>query len=113
MNMPNEAVREDTHSFKVFFAELVALLNTEGKTASTFLQELYKRYVRMWHHFVTLPTCVYRYGYFQVSLLSSRPKLYLQFAFRPIIAILSVMTHLSLIKSLHTLGIIMGRLVFT
>ena len=58
MNMPNETVRKDTHFFKVFFAELVALLHTEGKTASTFLQELYKRYVRMWYPFVTLPTCV-------------------------------------------------------
>jgi hypothetical protein len=56
--MPKVAVREDTHLFKVFFAELVALLHKEGKTASTFLQELYERYVRMWYHFVTLPTCV-------------------------------------------------------
>ena len=31
--------------FKVFFAELVALLHREGKTASSFLQELYERYV--------------------------------------------------------------------
>ena len=56
--MPNEYVREDTHFFKVFFAELVTLLHKEGKTACTFLQELYERYVRLWYHSVTLPTCV-------------------------------------------------------
>lgn len=38
-------VPEDTDCFKVFFAELVALLRREGKTASSFLQELYERYV--------------------------------------------------------------------
>ena len=107
------AVKEGTYYFKVFFAELVALLHREGKTAYTFLQELYERYVKMWYCFVTLLIlCVIRYGYFQVSFLLGRPKLYLQFAFRPTTAILFVMTHLSLTKSLHTLEIMMGRLVF-
>lgn len=36
---------EDTDCLKVFFAELVALLHREGKSASIFLQELYERYV--------------------------------------------------------------------
>ena len=36
---------ENTDCFKVFFAELVALLHREEKTASSFLQELYDRYV--------------------------------------------------------------------
>jgi hypothetical protein len=44
------AVGEDTHHFKVFFAELVALLHKEKKTAYTFLQELYERYVKMWYY---------------------------------------------------------------
>lgn len=38
---------EGTDCFQVFFAELVALLHREGKTASRFLQELYDRYVNI------------------------------------------------------------------
>jgi phosphomannomutase len=36
---------EGADNFQVFFAELVALLHREGKTASGFLQELYDRCV--------------------------------------------------------------------
>ena len=59
------AVGEDTHFFKVFFAELVTLLHSEGKTAYTFLQELYERYVKMCYY-ITLPILCY-----QIWLLSS------------------------------------------
>jgi hypothetical protein len=40
-----ESVRDEILTIcKVFFAELVALLHGEGKTASSFLRELYDRY---------------------------------------------------------------------
>jgi hypothetical protein len=41
---------------KVFFAELVASLHREGKTASSYLQELYDRYIcaYVWRYLATL-----------------------------------------------------------
>jgi phosphomannomutase len=42
---PTQRYGKDTDRFKAFFAELVASLHREGKTASSFLQELYERYV--------------------------------------------------------------------
>jgi hypothetical protein len=54
---------------KVFFAELVASLHREGRTASSYLQDLYGRYAlnRMSHNDSSDPD-IYRYGYFQVGL---------------------------------------------
>ena len=61
---------EGPECLQVFFAELVAKLHSEGKTASEFLQELYDRYVKLVRGTIDVCqscVCVARYGYFEVS----------------------------------------------
>jgi hypothetical protein len=100
---------ENTDCLKVFFAELVALLHREGKTATIFLQELYDRYV-VSKAVSFIDFTVTRYGYFQVSLPFSENRYYiLSSLFRPTTAISSATTRLSLTGSSHGLEIMTCR----
>jgi hypothetical protein len=55
---------------KVCFAELVASLHREGRTASSYLQDLYGRYaLDLVSHNDGSYLGISRYGYFQVGLV--------------------------------------------